>query len=117
MEVAASISAINEVLRKIAGITHPKHGNSRYAPEEKLFCDRIYKEQEVNKMKKRYEPPGRSVEEVLESLREAFFKKNGYYGTKEVAVWLTEEARKEIREEKAQKRMAAPKNNIRIYKT
>lgn len=55
-------------------------------------------------MKKKYEPSGRTVEEVLKSSREEFFKKNGYYGTNEDAIRLTEEAREEIRKEKELKK-------------
>ena len=55
-------------------------------------------------MKKKYEPSKRTIEEVLNSSREAFFKKNGYYGTNEDAIRLTEEAREEIRKEKDMKK-------------
>ena len=51
-------------------------------------------------MKKKYEPSGRTVEEVLKSAREEFFRANGHYGTVEEAIRLTDEARKEIRNEK-----------------
>lgn len=50
-------------------------------------------------MKKKYESSKRTIEEVLNSSREAFFKKNGYYGTNEDAIRRTEEAREEIRKE------------------
>lgn len=52
-------------------------------------------------MKKKYEPSERTMKEVLASSREAFFKKNGYYGTEEDAVRLTEEARQEIQKERS----------------
>lgn len=54
-------------------------------------------------MKKKYRPSGRTVEEVLRSSRESFFRKNGHYATEEEAVVLTEEARKEIRREREEK--------------
>ncbi len=41
-------------------------------------------------MKKKFEPSGRTMEEVLKSSRENFFRKNGYYGTNEDAIRLTE---------------------------
>lgn len=55
-------------------------------------------------MKKKFEPSGRTMKEVMESSREDFFKKNGYYGTVEDAIRLTEEAREEIRKEKELKK-------------
>lgn len=48
-------------------------------------------------------PSGRSLREVCEEAQEDFFKANGYYPTTEEAVRLTDEARKEIAEEKAKK--------------
>ncbi|MBQ8922688.1 MAG: hypothetical protein IJ060_11130 [Oscillospiraceae bacterium] len=54
---------------------------------------------------KGFKPSQRMVEEVLKSSREEFFKKNGYYGTNEDAVRLTEEAREEIRMEKEWKQL------------
>lgn len=55
-------------------------------------------------MKKKFEPSGRTMKEVMEFSREDFFKKNGYYGTVEDAIRLTEEAREEIRKEKELKK-------------
>lgn len=55
-------------------------------------------------MKKKFEPSGRTMKEVMESSRENFFQKNGYYGTVEDAIRLTEEAREEIRKKKEQKK-------------
>lgn len=43
---------------------------------------------------------GRDIEEICETAREEFFKKNGYYPTPEEAVILTDEARKELECEK-----------------
>ncbi len=45
----------------------------------------------------------RTLREVCESAQEDFYKKNGYYPTPEEAVRLTDEARKEIALEKAEK--------------
>ncbi len=45
-------------------------------------------------------PSGRSLREVCEEAQEDFYRANGYYPTTEEAVRLTDEARKEIAEEK-----------------
>ena len=45
-------------------------------------------------------PSGRSLMEVCEEAQEEFYRANGYYPTTEEAVRLTDEARKEIAEEK-----------------
>lgn len=45
-------------------------------------------------------PSGRSLREACEEAQEDFYRANGYYPTTEEAVRLTDEARKEIAEEK-----------------
>lgn len=48
-------------------------------------------------------PSGRNLREVCEEAQEDFYRANGYYPTTEEAVRLTDEARKEIAEEKRRK--------------
>lgn len=49
---------------------------------------------------KKYTSTGRPIDEVLLSMTNSFYSANGYYPTPDDAIRLTEEARKEIREEK-----------------
>lgn len=49
-------------------------------------------------MEKKIQPSGRTIREVFASMREDFYRHNGYYPTEEEAIKLTDEARKAIRE-------------------
>ena len=51
---------------------------------------------------------GRTLKEICECAQEEFYKANGYYPTPEQAVELTNEARREIAEEREKAKNIAP---------